>query len=180
MHDRPRIPALALPGFSAAIRAAAEDEAAQARLTAVLRDTTKIDTTSLGLAVRRIADAFREMQQQIGRVLITALEPMIRYFRRLREEANAAPKVAGMEGKFYVRAALTDYDPDADPRLVQRILAGDPLLDFGLVFLTPENRRLVAVAAIRGLSELNRDEDDTRGSCDSVLWGTTRRELVLL
>lgn len=133
MHDRPRLPVLALPGFGAALRAAADDEAAQARLNAVLRDTTKIDATSLGLAIRRIADAFREMQQQIGRVLVTALEPMVRYFRRLREEANAASKVAGLEAKFYVRAALTDYDPDADPRLVQRILAGDPSLDFGLV-----------------------------------------------
>lgn len=64
---------------------------------------------------------------------------------------NSPEAVAGMEGRFYVRAALdpTYALPAAVGALYRRIMSGEAL-DLTERFLTPENRRSVAEAALRG------------------------------
>lgn len=64
---------------------------------------------------------------------------------------NAPEQVAGLEGRFYVRAALdpTYATPAAVGALYRRIMTGEAL-DLTTRFLTPQNRRTVAEAALRG------------------------------
>lgn len=117
-------------------------------------------------AMRHIVEGLREL-----------IKPFVAWVRRLQAQANDPVCVAGLESRYYVRAGLAPYDPGADPRLVQRILAGDPDLDWQVALLTPENRRRVAVAAIRGQASVEVPVDRPRHTM--TRYGGTAVELVL-
>lgn len=114
--------------------------------------TLVIDTSGFDRAMERIREAFRPLAEamaqagrQIGRLMQT-----------MREAANDPVYIAGLEGRYFVRAGMDPAyrHPERLDALVQGILTGaeqgmdDDAPWWGLI--TRENRRLVALAAIRG------------------------------
>ena len=101
-----------------------------------------------------VVRAFGAMRQ----AMVAALDELARYFapllERMRARANDPVHVAGLEGRYAVRAGLdpTYATPAALDQLVARIMAGDAEHegDRQLRLLTLESRSLVAAAAIRG------------------------------
>lgn len=106
-----------------------------------------------------VAADFQRSMEQVGESIRTTLWPSLQEVaegvRRFAEaispyyQANLPEHVAGLEGRYLVRAGL---DPIyADPLnlnlLVQRILTGEAA---DLAYVSDENRSLVAAAAIRG------------------------------
>lgn len=102
-----------------------------------------------GVTFRAAAEAFAEALARVAQHVAKTVRQVRPIIEHARAAANDPVHVAGLEARYYVRAAM---DPayaaveDVD-LLVRDLLAGregeSPLL-------TPQNRRLVAVAAMRG------------------------------
>lgn len=126
----------------ARLRAALSTPDAMARLTAALRDTF---------------DAIREAFRPFVEAMAAAARKITGWVESMRERFNDPVYVAGLEGRYFVRAGLDPAyaTPESLSRLVRGVLAGD--LDGEpydappfLFLLSGENRRRVAVAAMRG------------------------------
>lgn len=98
---------------------------------------------SAGAVFLRLRDALRQMAPAVER----AFRPLTTYSRALTVSANDPVRVAGLEARFHVRAALDPAyrDPEAIRWLVTRIMQGQVP---DLVLLSRENRALVASAAL--------------------------------
>lgn len=97
-----------------------------------------LDTECITQGLRKMTTAISELAAQTAHLL-----------DRVHTRMNSPVVVAGMEGKYLARAALSPVydDPEGRDWLVQRIMAGT-YPDTAL--LSRENRALVAVSAIRG------------------------------
>lgn len=120
-----------------------------------LLGSTRQRTEAVPLLVQSIAEHLGTTAQFAATLLTMALHDhtmsLLRLSENLRPWVNTPVTVAGIEGRYFVRAALdpTCATPEARDALVHTVLVGDPG-DARLMFLTPQNRALVAVAAIRG------------------------------
>lgn len=144
---------------------------------AFVRVTQQRDGTLLFVAPRpdplgKLAKAFGQLSRAIGMAFLPGLRQMVAFAAEadrvlarlrasmevpqyLRDEANALPRIAGLEARYYMRGSLDQRyrTPAALHSLVRTLLAGDREYDPDLAFVTPENRRQLAVAAMRGWSE---------------------------
>lgn len=97
----------------------------------------------------QIARATAGIRSTMARVH-TQLQADLRVFRALSRVLQNAPEtVAGLEARYYVRAAL-DPAYDSEDALHGLLVLISHGTEPGLRFLTAENRGLVAAAAIRG------------------------------
>lgn len=139
---------------------------------AFVRVQERPDGTLLIVAPRpdpfgKIGRSFRELSRQVGLALfpqvarmaadlertMAQVQAMLRASQPSVVAANTLPKIAGLEARYYVRAALDPayVEPDQFARLVRRVLAGEG--DDDLVLVNRENRISIAVSAMRGWEE---------------------------
>lgn len=109
---------------------------------------------SAGAVFLRLRDAVRQMTPAMERVA-ARVTTMV---RSIRESANSPVRVAGLEARFHVRAALDPAyrDPDAIRGLVSRIMQAQVP---ELVLLDRENRARVAAAALTAWVEAYPDTE---------------------
>lgn len=169
--------------FREAAAAARRDEEAQARLNAALRRTTTVspeDVQRLGDTITRAFDAIREAFRPFVEAVLAAGRKMVALIEGMRERANDPVYVAGLEGRFLVRAGLDPAyrHPERRDALIRDLLSGEAE-DAGLLFLLdPENRHRVALAAIRGWVHSYGDrEPGEQPYVAHRLWGTDRVEV---
>lgn len=141
--------------------------------------TDRTITTTLVLdtgPLIRAFDAIREAFRPFVEAMAVAARAIGRLAERLRETANDPVRIAGLEARYYVRAGLDPAyrHPERLDALVRDLLAGDYEDDPLHAFVTPENRRALAVAAIRGWAE---SYDDPGLYVAHRLWATTRVEV---
>lgn len=107
-------------------------------------ETTEIDLTAFMSGMKRAATAAAETMQK-------TMTAAISVFRLYSETANQPIVVAGMEARYYVRAAMAHRyeEPDALDVMVHMLLSG---ISNDTRWMTLGNRALVAAAAIRGWS----------------------------
>lgn len=100
-----------------------------------------------------------------------AVRKLAAVLETIRERANDPVRVAGLEGRYMVRAGLDPAYATADQldALVRSIMRTD---EDGLAFLTRENRALIAAAAIRGWSRYH-GVDNPAGIAWGRLLGST-------
>jgi len=111
-------------------------------------------TADLATQLARFGAAWTNTMNTLGAALTPALsdaaEALARFVRAFSPyyAANQPVHVAGLEARYFVRAGLDPSyaDPRALDQLVQQIMtgAGD------LLFVSDENRALIASAALRG------------------------------
>lgn len=93
------------------------------------------------------------MKETLGERLLPSLRAITQQLTRLMDNqylrANTVVHVAGLEARYYVRGAMdpTYATPEGLRALRRRVLTG---ADPDLLLLTPANRRLVLVSAMRG------------------------------
>lgn len=150
------------------------------RLNAVIRDGRKITPAELARTERTISSSLtrafaqiREALRPFVKALETAARTMVRWANSIREKANDEVRVSGLEARYYVRAGAdpTYAHPERRDALVRDLLAGEVEDDPLLVFVTPENRRRLAVAALRGWA-LHRSPEPASYVAHR-LWGRT-------
>lgn len=114
----------------------------------------RIDPLRLAAAFRPITQAMAHLQDQARQLV----ERMMAHQRRVRERLNDPVRVAGLEARFRVRAALDPAyaDPEAIRWLVTRIMS-DEVPELAL--LSRENRALVAAAALGSWVEHHPDTE---------------------
>lgn len=121
---------------------------------------------------REITVAFRPFVTAVNK----AARALGRLAEQMREHANDPVRVAGLTARYHVRGALDPaYDtPEGRDALVRAILAGyvedDPLAPF----LSRENRRACAVAAMQGWASRHPGVDPV---VLHRLWGSERIEV---
>lgn len=106
--------------------------------------------TALAAQVHDLTRGLRSLAETIRRSEVYTLVAVL---------VNAPEQVAGLEGRYYTRAALDPAytTPAAVGALYRAIITGTDL-DAVTRFLTPENRRTVGEAALRGWA-LHRDHE---------------------
>lgn len=117
--------------------------------------TLTADTAALEAAFLRLSTNVSEAFTQIGRALMPGLQGVADVLTGLGRalspltRANDVVHVAGLEGRYYVRAGLSPRysSPARRDALVAAVLAGTAE---GCLFLTPDNRGRVAAAVING------------------------------
>lgn len=109
----------------------------------------RLDTSVIERAFQHAAEVARETARVVNRGLRAWARTMAKVSARVREAANDEVLVAGLEGRYSVRAGLDPAyrSPEALDALVQAIMRGEAE-DTRL--LTRENRAVVAAAALRG------------------------------
>lgn len=93
----------------------------------------------------------RARMQDLARALSTQVQPLVRLSETLRAACNDPVTVAGLEGRYFVTAAVDPdlADPESRDALIHAILGGHPT-DDRLLLLTAENRGRVAAAVVSG------------------------------
>lgn len=116
--------------------------------------TIRPDLSGLARALVRWVPEAREAMRTLARAISKLLEPLRRMREHLAEHANSPEALAGLEGRYAVRAGLDPAyaTPQALDGLVQLVMRGDARRtgDGQLRLLTSQSRSLVAAAAIRG------------------------------
>jgi hypothetical protein len=122
--------------------------------------------------VRRLGQQFDTLARVIGEAFFPALvkaaadmeRSLIRIDALVNGDRNDPVRVAGLEARYYVRAAMDPSyaTPEALHQMVGRLLAGDGDYDPDLARLAPESRRAVGVSAMVGW--------ETRGERTTSWW----------
>ena len=111
-----------------------------------MTDTPRLPGPDL---VRSLTRSFQQMSEGLRRVGEQVNALTMQLTARMREAANDPVHVAGIEGRYYVRAAM--HPLYADPirmRVLVGALGAGEAADTRL--MTTENRALVVAAAMRG------------------------------
>jgi hypothetical protein len=142
--------------------------------------TLVIDTEKINRGLRRMVEGIRQALQPFAEAMAGAARALGRLAERMREAANDPVYVAGLEARYYVRAGLDPSyaHPERRDALIQGLLAGKTGAadDDLLPFVSPENRRLLAVSALRGWVE-SYESDRERVYVAHRLWGSARVEV---
>lgn len=123
-----------------------------------------------------LADRFRTAFQTFGEAVERTARALSRLTESLRETANDPVRVAGLEARYLVRAGLDPAvaDPEARDALVRAILDGTVDDDLLAVFLSPDNRRACATAALLGWAQRHPSSEPY---VLHRLWGNDRVEV---
>lgn len=151
--------------------------------------TLRLDTRTASQRMADLGRALSGVQRSLGLQLMLsmvkaaveaerALARMAEVMRAPTVQANQPVRVAGLEARYYTRAALDPAyaTPEGLRGLVRAVLDPDSEEAEGLWLVSPANRRLVAVAAMTGWAE-HRAGSGAGQVCAHRQWGTTRVEV---
>ena len=140
-----------------------------------------IDLTRFTAALERAAETARAVFDRLAAYFRDVVGPALaRIHDRMTGFANDPVRVAGVEAKFYVRAGLDGAyaHPERRDALIRDLLHGEVEDEPFLFLMTPENRRLVALSAIRGwVSTYGAPAPGEHPYVAHRLWGTDRGEV---
>lgn len=128
---------------------------------------TPEDIHTLSAAGHRSAAPIRRFAESMQRA-IEGFNASLEFWRII---ANTPAAVAGLEGRYHVRGALSTRSQAARDVLIRGILDGTA---GGCILLTPTNRAVVAAAVLRGWTQTHPGDLPAHGISWGRVLGDTR------